>query len=170
MSFHWIPSFCVSLELKGLLIFQVWALNRVSVSFQYSQPPNRVEDPGRHTAIKIYGSIPREGFKTNQTLLISSSPRLQNMSVFLRIQVRTNSQSKAENGEQDWGEVFISVASFVLRPCEARAREALTLFLLYSKLILNKKNRLFCSLSSPSSTYPLRPNKGASAPLFRSSK
>ena len=65
------------------------------------------------------------------------------MSVFLRIQVRTNSQSKAENGEQDWGEVFISLASLVLRPCEARAREALTLFLLYSKLILNKKNDCF---------------------------
>ena len=50
--------------------------------------------------------MPREGFNTNETMLISSSPRLQNMSVFLRIQVRTNSQTKAENGEQDWGEIF----------------------------------------------------------------
>ena len=46
------------------------------------------------------------------------------MSVFLRIQVRTNSQTKAENGEQDWGEIFSSLASLVLRPCEARALRA----------------------------------------------
>ena len=48
--------------------------------------------------------------------------RLQNIP-YMRIQVRTNSQTKAEDGGS----------------CEARVREALTLLLLYSEAILRKK-------------------------------
>ena len=69
-----------------------------------------------------------------------SITKLHKQSVFLRIQVGTNSQTKAENEGRDW---FFS--RLTLTPCVRvrLAREALTLLLLYSKPILRTNPDLF---------------------------